>query len=112
MIKGVGIDIVSVKRIKKAISKKGFVERFFSENEIQYCEKFKRKEERYAGKFSAKEAFIKAVGKKDISLKEIEILNDSSGKPYISCKSFANETFHLSISHEREYAISIVIWEA
>lgn len=105
----VGIDIVEVERIKKAIEKNSkFIEKIFTKKEIEYCEMRKNKYECYAGRFSAKEALSKALGTgfRDLSFLDIEILNDKLGKPEIIYKDIHAS---ISISHEKHYAISIVI---
>jgi phosphopantetheine--protein transferase-like protein len=105
-IKGVGIDIISVKRIKDLIETYGerFLNRVFTENEIEYSKKLFNYAEAFAGRFAAKEAIIKVKGKM-IPFKKIEILNMDDGKPY--AKGFEN--INISISHEREFAIAIAI---
>ena len=78
----IGVDIVEVTRIKNAIEKNnGFLEKVFTKKEIEYCEKRKNKYQSYAGRFSAKEDFVKAIGtgfNNEISFKDIEILNDDN----------------------------------
>ncbi|KYG34394.1 holo-ACP synthase [Alkalihalobacillus trypoxylicola] len=115
MIIGTGIDIVELSRIEKLMLKnERFEKKILTKTEYS---KFltlgnKRKVEYLAGRFSAKEAFVKAVGTgigKSYSWHDIEILNDSSGKPYIKKK--VNEQIHLSISHSQFYVVSQVIIE-
>jgi len=109
----IGIDIVEVKRIKKLLSQKKFLIRVFSQREIDYCERFKNKEERYAGKFAAKEAFIKAfksTSNINFNLKDIEILNDEGGNPYVFVNGFDIEG-SLSISHTSSTAVAVFILE-
>jgi holo-[acyl-carrier protein] synthase len=105
-IKGVGVDIVSVKRIKELIETYGerFLTRVFTEREVEYSQKFINRAEVFAGKFAAKEATIKAK-RKMIPFKNIEILNMDDGKPF--AKEFEN--INISISHEREFAVAIAI---
>src|SRR5258708_32222088 len=64
MIIGMGIDVEEVERVKGAIERQGerFLKRIFTEKERAYCEQFKDKYERYAGRFAVKEAAIKALG--------------------------------------------------
>jgi holo-[acyl-carrier protein] synthase len=85
MVKGIGIDICDIKKLEKAVKKnRRFLPRVFSAAEIAYCRGKKSPMLSYAGRFAAKEAFIKAVGDdKTIRLKEIEIVNDRHGKPEI-----------------------------
>ena len=108
----IGVDIVEVTRIKNAIEKNnGFLEKVFTKKEIEYCEKRKNKYQSYAGRFSAKEAFVKALGtgfNDEVSFKDIEILNDELGKPNIKYKDYNIE---LSISHEQNYAVAMVIMQ-
>ncbi|GAB6189288.1 holo-ACP synthase [Marinitoga arctica] len=115
MIKGIGIDIVEIKRISSGIERK-----ILSEKEVELLNKFNgenRKKEFIAGRFSVKEALIKAFGK-FIPYKKISILNDEKGKPYLDKNSldylknrFGNYIIHISISHEKNYAVSISIIE-
>jgi len=107
MIKGVGIDIVKISRIENILksNEKHFLKRLFTEKEILYAEGFLNKAERLAGRFAAKEAIIKATGKK-IPMNKIEILNNKEGMPYSNIPGIK-----LSISHEKEYAIAIALYE-
>lgn len=123
MIIGTGIDIVKVERIKKAIEKNGerFIKRLFTETEKAYCEKReKSKYQHYAARFAAKEAVFKALGtgwRKGVSWSEIEVKNEPSGKPTLNvfgktkevAEALGGKTFHISITHSDEYAISEVI---
>ena len=88
---GIGTDIVNIKRIEKILKKKNnnFKNRIFSNREIIYCDNKKNPSSYYAKRFAAKEAFTKALGtgiNKGISLKDIEIFNDSLGKPKIKLR--------------------------
>lgn len=118
MIIGVGVDIVHMNRIKKIFDKFGekFIKKIFTDKELK-----KMTVEEIAGKFSAKESFVKALGTgfMGIHFKDIEILNDLKGKPYIVFNENQKEKFfkgeniniHLSISHQKDYAISFVVLE-
>ena len=85
MILGTGIDIVEIQRIEKLIKKDdAFKLKVFSEEEIIFCEK--RSAESYAGRFAAKEAFMKALGvgwTSNSEFKEISVRADKLGKPYL-----------------------------
>ena len=120
MIKGVGIDIIDIKRIKSIMEKFGdkFYEKILTEKEIAYCKSFKAKPEpHFAGRFASKEAYSKSIGtgiSKDFKWKDIEILNDERGKPYIhhlTDNEYSKFTFHISITHTDEYASAVVICE-
>ena len=122
---GIGTDIVNIKRIEKSINRYGFkfIKKIFSEKEIKYCKKKNNPNAFYAKRFAAKEAFSKAMGTgiiKDISLKNIEISNDSYGKPFIRLKGKidgyvkkrikSNKYYiHLSLSDEKPWAHAMVI---
>lgn len=113
MIKGIGCDLVKIERIKKA-SLNNFIERILSEKEkkaLSCISNDKRKYEFLAGRFAAKEAFSKALGTGigEIGFKDIEVLNDENGKPYIN---FLNFKTHLSITHTEEYALAFVVIES
>jgi phosphopantetheine--protein transferase-like protein len=123
MIYGIGIDLVKIERVKEAHEKWGrrFLEKFLTDNEIEYC--FARKEPypSLAVRFAAKEALIKAISSEIfINMKDVEIVNDESGKPSVKVQG-AVETFfinkgikqyHLSLSHEKEFGIACVVLEA
>jgi holo-[acyl-carrier protein] synthase len=121
MIIGIGTDIIEVERVARAISKEAFKKKVFSEREISYCES-QKKEESYAARFAAKEAFFKALGtgwRDGMGITEVEILNDELGKPSIHLHGKAEEVFkqkggthiHISISHIKTQAIAFVILE-
>ena len=116
-----GIDIIEVERIKSSIDEMGdnFLNRVYTENEIQYCEsKKKNKYQSYAARFAVKEAAFKSIStlikdKYSISWKNIETTNDENGRPSINLKSDKIidkiEDIEISISHCKEYATAMVI---
>jgi|SRR5690625_2967713 len=114
MITGIGIDIIELSRIQKAIKRnKRFVDRILTNEEKQHYEtltKERRKIEFIAGRFAAKEAFAKATGKGigKLSFKHIEILPNKLGAPEITVQGFNKKTF-LSISHSQDYAVAQVV---
>ena len=114
----VGTDIIEVERIKKAIeSNEKFAETVFTEKEIEYCESKKiTKYEHYSARFSAKEAIFKAISnlldnKYSISWKNVEVLNDKNGRPYVNFIDIdlKIKDIDISLSHIKEYAIANVI---
>ena len=112
MIKGVGIDIVEIQRIQKAIERwgKGFLDHVFTAEEIAWIKRYKSPYQHYAGRFAAKEAIFKAVGDQRISWKDLTILNDAKGKPYCRCrKKGLSGRILLTISHSKEYAVAQAI---
>lgn len=116
-ILGLGTDIVEVNRIEKAINKtSGFLTKVFTAKEIEYCESKPNKYERYAGRFCAKEAISKALGTgvRNFSLCDIEINNDSLGKPEVNLIGELKDKkdkieIHLTISHCKEYGTATAI---
>ncbi len=104
----VGIDIVDIGRINAAIEKHGnrFLEKVFTDSELAYAKQHKKMGETLAGRFAAKEAFIKAQGRA-ISWKEIEVGRSDDGKPHITYQERRYDS--VSISHERAYAVAVVI---
>ena len=120
MICGIGTDIVEVDRIREAVRKWGnhFLKRVFSEAEITYCFSKNDPALHLAARFAVKEAAIKAVSGESIghlSLSDIEVINEPSGKPALKIRSAGFDSsgikFHLSISHERSYAIASIVAE-
>jgi holo-[acyl-carrier protein] synthase len=123
MIAGVGIDIIEIERIEDKIGKaNGFKELVFSETEIAYCESKTHKYEHYAARFAAKEAFFKALGTgwlKDTAFNEVEIVNNSLGKPQIrllgltdkAIKALNITNISVSLTHIKTTASAVVIIE-
>ena len=120
MIIGIGTDIVEISRLTKM--SEGVKKHCFSAPEIAYCDKFSDPVPHYAGRWAAKEAFVKALGcgfGSECAWEDLEILNDVSGKPEMRLTGAALQTFeklggqtvHLSLSHEKNYATAFVIIE-
>ena len=122
---GIGTDIVNIKRMEKSLRRNGdaFKKRIFSKNEIIYCERKKNPSTFYAKRFAAKEALSKALGtgiRKDIKFRNIEIRNDSYGKPSIRLKGAVDDylkkkikrkkyNIHVSLSDDKPWAQATVI---
>lgn len=123
-ILGIGIDIIEIDRIEKVLNRTPrFLDRNFTEKEIEYFKKNNLKSESIAGNFAAKEAISKAIGTgiRGFNLKDIEILRDDLGKPIVNtynnlkeiCIKYSVKEIKVSISHSENYAVanSIVITE-
>jgi holo-[acyl-carrier protein] synthase len=119
-----GIDIAEVERVKAAIERHGeaFLRRVYTPRERQYCEKFKNKYERYAGRFAAKEATMKALGtgwSRGVRWVDVEVVRQSGGRPTISlageaakvASALGVERVALSITHTSAQAFAQVIFE-
>ena len=96
MISGTGIDIIEISRIKNAVIrwKDSFLKRIFTQNEINYSQARKFSYQHLAARFAAKEAVLKAIGDSSIhqiNLREVEVLNDKSGKPFIRLSGAAKK---------------------
>ena len=123
MIFGTGIDIIEVSRIKNVMERDiGFREKIFTPGEIEYCETKKNKYQHYAARFSAKEAFLKAIGtgwRFGLRFADIDVYHDSFGKPLIRLTGKAEELalrdgiskVHLSLSHLKEITTAVVVLE-
>ncbi|MFH1073036.1 MAG: holo-ACP synthase [Nanoarchaeota archaeon] len=109
MIKGTGIDIESISRFERLPYGKNrkFYNKIYTQQEIAYCLKKKEPAQHFAARFSAKEAFIKAFPGKISDYRKIEITMRKS-KPVISWKRMK---VHLSLSHEKDKAVAIVVIE-
>ena len=115
-----GTDIIEIERVKQSIEDTDgkFCDRVYTKKEIEYCESKKaQKYQHYAARFAAKEAVFKAISplvenKYDISWKDIEILNDENGRPYVQIyneKIKGIEGIDISMSHCKQYAIANVV---
>jgi len=122
MISGIGIDIVEIDRIRILIKRYGdrFVERVFAPGEISYCRNKKDPPRSFAARFAVKEAFVKALGTGMVrGMKFSDVSLEISERPEIKLNGIARSiaelkgiaSMHTSISHEKDYAIAIVILE-
>ena len=123
MIRGVGIDIVNVQRMTRWRCTPGLVERYFHPQELAAAlTRGGGADRSLAARFAAKEAFGKALGTglEGIALKDIMVVNSENGRPELHVFGTALSAFetsganriHLSLSHEREHAVAVVIIES
>lgn len=118
MIIGTGIDIVEVKRLQKVLLRQErFPDRILTGRERDVFETMneRRQLEFLSGRFAAKEAYSKAKGcgiGKQLSFRDIEVINDENGRPAIRVQDDAYVHVHLSISHTKDYAAAQVIIES
>lgn len=114
MIIGIGIDLIEVARVQKAIERNPrFVDRVFTEREIQYSEGKKSRFEHLAARFAVKEAFFKAIGQR-IAWADVETTNLPSGQPQVTLLAkniYGFTRSHVTISHTAEYATAVVVLE-
>ena len=124
MIVGTGVDLCEVERIRRAAERFGrrFLERVFTPREIAYAERKASKFERYAARFAAKEAGMKAIGtgwRRGVRWRDFEVVNLPTGKPTLvfhgKAARYAAELgvryVSLSITHTKETALAHVILE-
>lgn len=112
----VGIDTVEIERIKKSLEIKGFKERIFSAEELEFINNKPQPAQSYAANFAAKEAFAKALGTgvRGFWLDEVSVLRDELGAPYLKLSDRAKEAakgyaFTVSLTHTQTDATAIVI---
>jgi holo-[acyl-carrier protein] synthase len=124
MIVGTGVDIVEVPRVAAAIERHGdrFLRRVFTDSEIRYCDSKVNRFERYAARFAAKEAGLKAIGtgwRGGVAWRELEVQREPGGRPTLVLHGKAAEfaailgmkRVSLSLSHTAQHAIAHVILE-
>lgn len=124
MIVGLGLDIAEIDRIQAAITRHGapILERLYTPAEVAYCESHRNKFERYAGRFAAKEAAMKALGtgwRRGVRWRDIEIIRERSGKPTLALKGAAKRiaeglsvrNISVTITHSGNLALAEVIFE-
>lgn len=119
MILGIGVDIAKNSRFKSWLTNEKKILRFFHKSEIDFS---KLTVQMLASRFAAKEAFVKALGLgfENIELQSIAVLKDEKGKPYFflegeaknALERLGGKSVHLSLSHEKEYAIAFVVIES
>ncbi len=124
VIVGLGLDIAEIDRITAAITRHGaaILERLYTPTEVAYCESHKNKFERYAARFAAKEAAMKALGTgwtHGVRWRDIEVANAPGGKPTLRLQGVAREfaeklgvkNISLTITHSGNLALAQVIFE-
>ena len=123
MIIGIGVDLIDVRRFESIIYRwqQKFLKRIFTDKEIKYCNTKKHPAQRFATRYAAKQAFIKALfprGQKGVSLKDIEI-DQKENRPVVNLGSTVEELakdrnikdVHLMVSHDGDYGIANVVLE-
>jgi holo-[acyl-carrier protein] synthase len=124
MIVGTGIDLAEVPRVRASIERFGqrFVTRIYTPAEIAYVERKANRFERYAARFAAKEAGMKAIGtgwRRGVTWQDFEVVNLPSGKPTLRFHGVAQEfaralgvrNISLSLTHTAEYGMAHLILE-
>jgi holo-[acyl-carrier protein] synthase len=124
MIVGTGVDLAEVPRIEACIGRFGarFIERIYTRGEIAYVERKANRFERYAARFAAKEAGMKAIGtgwRRGVRWQDFEVANLPSGKPTLwfhgvaaeFARSLGVRNVSLSLTHTREFGMAHVILE-
>lgn len=124
MIVGIGVDIVEVARIRRAVERYGdrFTGRVFTDHEVLYCRSCSHPEERLAARFAAKEAALKALGvgwSQGVQFVDVEVTNNELGAPTVAfsgkalelSRELGVERIHVSLTHHRHFAIAQVLLE-
>lgn len=124
MIVGLGLDITEIDRMEQVLTRRGpsILERLYTVREVAYCESHKNKFERYAARFAAKEAAMKALGtgwRRGVRWRDIEVVNAPSGKPTLRLDGVARQiadglhvrNISLTITHSGNLAVAQVIFE-
>jgi holo-[acyl-carrier protein] synthase len=125
MIVGLGLDVAEIHRIEKAIERHGdaFKRRVYTDAEKEYCESHKNSFERFAGRFAAKEAGMKALGtgwRRGVTWHDFEVVREPSGKPTLLLQGVARQladklgvkNIALTITHSGDLALAQVIFES
>lgn len=124
MIVGLGLDIEEIARVEQVLTRRGeaMLRRLYTAREVAYCESHKKKFERYAARFAAKEAAMKALGtgwRRGVRWRDIEVVNAPSGKPTLRLDGVARQiadslrvkNISLTITHSGNLAVAEVIFE-
>jgi len=107
----IGIDIEEIKRFKKLLKDKKFIERIFSKDEIEYClSKKKNSVQHFAVRFAGKEAVWKAINKsKKLTITDISFKNSISGKPLVYIKNKITKNIEVSFSHSNTAVVAVAV---
>lgn len=122
VIVGIGIDLVEIERIAKDLHSDVYLRKVFTEAEIVLCQTSVNSTERFAARFAAKEALMKAIGngiRQGVWFTQIEVLNHESGQPYVrvtrEAESYLQQlgvtNIHISLTHTKSTAAAVIILE-
>lgn len=121
MVKGIGVDIIEIERIKKSIEELGdsFLQKIFTAREIAYCNSKPNVYQHFAARFAAKEALSKAVATGwagEFRWKDVEVMNEPSGKPLLILHGSMKELLSscsilVSLSHSDHHVVAMVVLE-
>jgi holo-[acyl-carrier protein] synthase len=122
MILGVGVDVCEVRRMRQALARAAFRRRVFDAVETRDCERRARREEHYAARFAAKEAFFKALGSgwaKGLAWADVAVRSADGGAPSLRLGGAAARRArdlgvvrsHVSLTHSGDYAVAVVVLE-
>ena len=124
MVLGIGTDLAEVKRIRRSIEQYGnrFLQRIFTDAEQSYASKKANSAERFAARFAAKEAGMKAIGtgwRRGVTWKDFEVVNELSGRPTLRLSGVAlqiaeklgTKRISISLTHTAEMAFAVVVLE-
>lgn len=121
MVKGIGVDIIEIARIRESIESQGdaFLNKIFTPDEISYCASKQNKFQHFAARFASKEAVSKALSTGwagEFRWKDVEVKNDSAGKPTVILhgelqKTLSRSSILLSISHSHEHVVAMALIE-
>ncbi|MBW7888495.1 MAG: holo-ACP synthase [Bacteroidetes bacterium] len=119
MIHGIGVDIIEIHRIKESIDQYGdaFLNKLFTQNEINYCRSKLFPVQHFAARFAAKEAFSKAIAtgwSGEFEWKNVEVKNDTKGKPNFilygkTAEALQHCSVFLSMSHSENTVVAFVV---
>jgi holo-[acyl-carrier protein] synthase len=121
MVKGIGVDIIEIARVRRSIEQGGnlFLEKVFTPREIAYCTARQNAYQHYAARFAAKEAVSKALSTGwagEFRWKDVEVMNEPSGQPRIAFSGKLGETLNsasvfVSLSHSDSHVVAMVVIE-
>jgi holo-[acyl-carrier protein] synthase len=121
MIRGIGVDIIEIARIRRDIDVLGerFLDKLFTEGEVAYCSAKANPHQHYAARFAAKEAVSKALATGwagEFRWKDVEVTNDLSGQPRILLhgqlrRDLGDASIHLSLSHSEAHVVAMALIE-
>jgi holo-[acyl-carrier protein] synthase len=121
MVKGIGVDIIEVSRIRQSVETAGdrFLQKIFTPEEIKYCKSKRNMYQHFAARFAAKEAVSKAMSTgwdKEFLWKDVEVMNDPSGQPRITLHGRAEQRLAdcsvlLTLSHSDSHVVAMVLIE-